>query len=69
MNCDCRVNFFDIDPFVLALLATAPDYDEYYAVYPECNHMTADANGDGAVNFYDIDPYVAILLGSQNNLG
>jgi len=64
LNCDGAVNFFDIDAFVAALLATPPDYAEYYQDYPGCDHLLADCNDDGNVNFFDIDPFVAILLGS-----
>jgi hypothetical protein len=64
LNCDGAVNNFDITPFVLALTATPPDYPEYYAVYPDCDHMLADVNGDGAVNNFDISPFVALLAGS-----
>jgi len=63
LNCDGRIDFGDIDPFVLVLQSTAPDYPEYYAVYPQCNHLLADCNDDGVVNFGDIDPFVALLGG------
>ena len=64
LNCDGLVNFFDIDPFVAALLATAPGYDEYYAEYPDCDRALADCNDDELVNFFDIDPFVDLLLGA-----
>jgi len=57
LNCDGRVNNFDIDPFVLAL--TNPI--RYGAVYPDCDRRNADVNGDGAVNNFDIDPFVKLL--------
>ena len=60
LNCDCAVNAFDIDPFVLAL-TSGPTYDAYYAAYPDCNHMLADMNADGVVNAFDIDPFVDCL--------
>ncbi|MBU0640367.1 MAG: hypothetical protein KKB50_16000 [Planctomycetes bacterium] len=63
LNCDGMVNGFDIDAFVLALNATPPDYPEYYAVYPDCDHMLADINQDGLVNGFDIDAFVALLGG------
>jgi hypothetical protein len=55
MNGDGVTNFFDIDPFLTAVLQ-AP------AISAEdlCN---ADINGDGLVNGLDIDPFVAILVG------
>ena len=60
LNCDCLLNAFDIDPFVLAL-TSGPTYDAYYAAYPDCNHMLADMNADGVVNAFDIDPFVECL--------
>ncbi|MBU0641596.1 MAG: right-handed parallel beta-helix repeat-containing protein [Planctomycetes bacterium] len=61
LNCDGAINGFDIDAFVLALQATPPDYAEYYAQYPDCDHMLADINGDGTVNGFDIDAFVELL--------
>ena len=61
MTCDGSVNSLDIDPFVLALDSTPPDYSEYYAEYPDCNVMLADCNGDGSLNSLDIDPFVGLL--------
>jgi hypothetical protein len=63
LNCDGVVNNFDITPFVLALTASPPDYAQYYAQYPNCNHMLADINADGAVNNFDITPFVHLLTG------
>ena len=57
MNCDCRVNNFDIDPFVLAITDPAA----YQAAFPNCDVDFADINGDGAVNNFDIDPFVVLL--------
>lgn len=54
LNCDCAVNNFDIDAFVLALANAA----EYQATYPNCDRNRADTNGDGQVNNFDIDPFV-----------
>jgi hypothetical protein len=61
LNCDGRVNNFDITPFVLALTATPPDYPEYYALYPDCDRNLGDINGDGLVNNFDITPFVELL--------
>ncbi len=58
VNCDGLINFFDIDPFVLALFDPAA----YAAQYPSCNISYADVSGDGLVNFFDIDPFVAVLF-------
>ena len=64
MNCDGSMNSLDVDPFVLALGATPPDYSEYYAEYPECDHMLGDVNADGSLNSLDVDPFVQLLSGS-----
>jgi len=61
LNCDGQVNAFDIDPFVLVLTPTPPNYPEYYAVYPGCDALLADVNGDGLLNAFDIDPFVDLL--------
>ena len=61
LNCDGSLNGLDIDPFVLVLTATTPDYPEYYAQHPDCIHMLADCNNDGSINGLDIDPFVVIL--------
>ncbi len=57
LNCDGVVNFFDIEPFVLAVT----DPDAYVTTYPDCDIMLADCNGDGAVDFFDIDSFVALI--------
>lgn len=57
-NCDCRVDNFDIDPFVYAL--TAPG--TYTTLYPDCDIHHADVNQDGEVNNFDIDAFVLALI-------
>jgi hypothetical protein len=52
MNCDGKVDFKDINPFVAILSGTAP-----------CNAANADCNGDAAIDFKDINPFVALLSG------
>lgn len=60
-NCDGVVDFFDIDPFVFALLDPAA----YAAAHPNCNTLCVnDANRDGVVDFFDIDAFVACVLGT-----
>ncbi|MBU0640710.1 MAG: lactonase family protein [Planctomycetes bacterium] len=59
MNCDGRLDGFDIDPFVVAMTDVA-DYEE---LYPGCDVSHADINGDGLVNGFDIDPFVDLLEG------
>ncbi|MGD8451558.1 MAG: hypothetical protein PVJ57_07040 [Phycisphaerae bacterium] len=61
LNCDGTVDNFDIRAFVVALTATPPDYPEYYALYPDCDHMLGDVNNDGAVDNFDISPFVDLL--------
>ncbi len=58
LNCDDRVDFFDINPFVLALTDPAL----YATTYPDCDIMHADINGDGSVDFGDINAFVAAML-------
>ncbi|MFH1746066.1 MAG: right-handed parallel beta-helix repeat-containing protein [Planctomycetota bacterium] len=62
MNCDELVNAYDIDGFILAV-STYPDFEEYYALYPDCDPMLADCNCDGDVNAYDIDGFIALVGG------
>lgn len=57
LDCSGSVDFFDIDPFVLALTS----YEGYDAAYPACNFFNADCNHDGSVDFFDIDPFVTLL--------
>ncbi|MGE0482125.1 MAG: hypothetical protein AB7Q17_16820 [Phycisphaerae bacterium] len=59
LNCDARIDNFDIDPFVLALVSP----DDYAQQYPGCDRMLADVNVDGRVDNFDIDPFVALLVG------
>jgi hypothetical protein len=59
VNCDNNVDFFDIDPFLLALFAP----DLYAATYPDCDIRNADINRDCRVNFFDIDPFLDCLFG------
>jgi hypothetical protein len=55
MNCDGRVNFADIDPFVAALSGQSA-----WTHWP-CPWLNADCNGDTYVTFADIDPFVAVI--------
>ncbi len=58
-NCDGRVDFDDIDPFVVALGGQAA----YEAAYPFCRWDNADCDNSGSVDFDDIDALVAALSG------
>lgn len=57
MNCDEHLDFFDIDPFVLAIM----DPTEWHAQFPGCDILNGDLNGDGLVNFFDIDGFLAAV--------
>lgn len=57
-DCSGAINFFDIDPFVLALFTP----EAYPLSYPNCDIRTADVNGDTLVNFFDIDPFLLLLF-------
>jgi hypothetical protein len=60
LNGDGRVDFGDINPFVLVL----SDIDAFVAQYPEVDpYAVADINDDGCVDFGDINPFVALLTG------
>jgi hypothetical protein len=61
MNCDGRINSFDIDPFVRALT----DPGSYEPAYPECDVWHADIDGDGWITAFDIDPFVQLLTGAD----
>ncbi|MEW6200281.1 MAG: endonuclease/exonuclease/phosphatase family protein [Planctomycetota bacterium] len=57
LNCDGRVDFGDINPFVLALSNPAG----YQVLYPGCPLLNGDINSDGRFDFGDINPFVALL--------
>ena len=57
VNCDGVVDFFDIDPFVVALSGQAA----FDFVFPDCDWWSADCNENGVIDFFDIDPFVAVL--------
>jgi outer membrane protein assembly factor BamB len=59
MNCDARIDFDDIDAFVLALI----DEAAYNVAYPDCDAEHADVNRDGRRDFDDIDAFVEELIG------
>ncbi len=60
LNCDGVIDFFDIEPFLLALF----DPPQYTAIYSFCDILRADLTGDGSVDFFDIDPFVECLFGA-----
>ena len=62
LNCDGAVTLFDLDPFVLALIASLnEERAEYYAQWPDCDIELADTNVNGTVNLFDIDAFVVLL--------
>ena len=57
-NCDGRTDFFDIDPFLLALF----NLTAYQANFCGGNLCAADVDDSGAVDFFDIDPFLNCLF-------
>ncbi|MEW6199483.1 MAG: hypothetical protein AB1601_12575 [Planctomycetota bacterium] len=57
LNCDGRVDFGDINPFVLGLSNPAG----YVLEFPNCRLLNGDINGDGRFDFGDINAFVALL--------
>lgn len=62
-NCDCRVNDFDIDPFVAALTSDRAGYLHTGATLSCYSLMNVwgDLNGNGRLDNFDIDPFVSCL--------
>jgi hypothetical protein len=58
LNCDGRVDFADIDSFVLAL----GDPGGYAQEFPDCDIHFADLTLDALVDFSDIDAFVTRLV-------
>ncbi len=58
MNCDDRVDFRDIDGFVVALAGAGA----YATAYPTCLILNADCNRDARVDLGDIDAFVQCLV-------
>ena len=64
LNCDGAFDVFDVDAFVLALIAAQNGaQQDYFDVYPDCHIMLADMDADGTVGLFDVDPFVAVLTG------
>ncbi len=57
-NCDGSIDFFDIDPFLLALFNPAA----YQTAFPACTVSSADTNGDGSIDFFDIDAFLLLIF-------
>jgi hypothetical protein len=61
-NCDGVIDFFDIDPFVTALVAGQAEWEATH----DCDFFVAnDINADGIVDFFDIDPFVTAIVGGN----
>jgi hypothetical protein len=58
VNCDGLINFFDIDPFLLALF----DLPTYQTTYCGGDICAADIDCSGAIDFFDIDPMLGCLF-------
>ncbi len=58
INGDNDVDFFDIDPFLLALFNPTA----YAEAYPDVHPLNADCNHDGTVDFFDIDAFLQCLF-------
>ncbi len=58
LNCDCRIDAFDIEPFIVALVDPAG----YVQSYPSCSRDLADLNNDGRVDVFDIEPFAEVLV-------
>jgi hypothetical protein len=62
-NCDGTIDFFDIDPFVTALVQGQAAWEAIPG--HTCDFLTAnDIDEDGNVDFFDIDPFVTLLVGN-----
>ncbi|HVP10801.1 MAG TPA: DUF1566 domain-containing protein [Phycisphaerae bacterium] len=59
LNCDGLIDHADVSAFVLALT----DPTQYGDLYPSCDNMRADCNGDTVVDGRDIAAFVELLLG------
>ena len=57
-NCDGSTDFFDIDPFLLALFDPAA----YNATHCGGSNTTVDVDCSTAVDFFDIDPFLSCLF-------
>ncbi len=58
LDCDGDVSGTDINPFVLALT----DRSHYENVFPGCDPMLADSNGDRQLTIADINGFVAAMV-------
>lgn len=59
LNCDGEIDFFDIDPFVEALVNPLG----FVADRPQCPVNNADINADGTINPFDVQPFLDMIGG------
>jgi hypothetical protein len=59
MDCDGTVDFWDIDPFVMAVISRST-YEYYYGGW--CRWLNGDLDLDGEVGFDDIPGFIACLV-------
>ena len=59
-NCDGAVDFFDIDPFLMALF----DPSNYVTTFCDGSLDTVDCDGSSGVDFFDIDAFISCLFGA-----
>ncbi len=52
MNCDGRIDAFDIEPFLCYLFLPCDP----------CQPCTGDVNGDGVIDAFDIEPFLECLF-------
>lgn len=57
-NCDGAIDFFDIDPFLMALF----DPGTYASTFCGGSICAVDANCDDSINFFDIDPFINCIF-------
>lgn len=57
-NGDGVVNYFDLEPFGMAVA----EPERYAKTYPDVNPLNLDIDGDGRLTNFDIDPFVAMLV-------
>jgi hypothetical protein len=64
LNCDGRLDFGDINPFVLYL----SNFAGWRTTYVGCDPLNGDIDGDGIYgqsSFGDINPFVTLLIGGE----
>ena len=58
LNCDDRMDAFDIEPFLIAVFEPW----NYAPRYPDCDIRRGDINFDGSVNAFDVEPFLVLLF-------